>query len=391
MAKNSSPGASREQALAFRLHRQHLSSRLPAGALLEAAGHCGVRNSPPGSAELAFQARVADFSVGLLENALAEAKTLLEVWSIRSSPFFFPTKDTSIFTSGLLPFDEEGLRFCLKPILPALDLGGKTTLEALDIIAAAATEALDGRQLTKGELSTAVSERVPKGLLYWCKGCQAHHVPESFFRLAVQKAQVCFVPRNTSKTLLFIRSDQWLGKALPHNDPQKERLEALRRYLGCYGPSTSADFAGWAGISPANARQVWQALEDELVEVEIEKTKGWLLRQDLKLFEAPPTPAGVRFLPPYDAYLLASDRATLIPDKTLHPQFWKALGNPGAVLVDGEIAGSWRPQKKGKRLLLDLALIRPITARNRAGLESEAELLAPLKGGSSVEIKYTEK
>lgn len=386
MTKTKPSEAGRDQILAFRLEKQNLITRLPAGKLVDAAANCGIRNSPPGSAELAFQARVAGFSQEKLDEAL-DSRKLLEVWSVRSSPFFFPTNETAIFTAGLLPFDEEGLRNSLKAILSALDLGGKTLVQALEIVAGAATEALDSKQLTKGELSAAVSKAVPKGFSYWCKGCEAYHVPESFFRLAVQQAGVCFAPRKNSDGLLFVRIDQWLGKGLPKIEPAKARQEALRRYLGCYGPSTAADFAAWAGLSPANGKQVWQELEGELIEV---KPKSWLLKDDLKLFEAPPTPQGVRLLPPYDAYLMASDRTTLIPDKDLHPKFWRSLGNPGAVLVDGEIVGSWRPQKKGKKLTLDLDLHQPVAAKDRAELEAEAAMLAPLKGAKEAEVKYND-
>ncbi|MBN9389898.1 MAG: AlkZ family DNA glycosylase [Chloroflexi bacterium] len=390
MAQKGTLEVSREQVLAFRLDGQQLVRRLPAGKLTGATHPVGIRNSPPGSAGLAFAARIEDFTQEKLDAALTGAKTLVEVWSIRSSPFFFPTADTPVFTEGLLPFDEEGLRYCIKAVLPQLDLGDKTAQEALAIIAAAVTEVLDGRQLTKGELSTAVSQGVPKGFLYWCKGCQAYHVPESFFRLAIQKAGIGMVPRRSADTLLFTRLDQWLSEKLPHKDPAKLRQEALRRYLRGYGPSNPADFAAWAGLSPANARQVWQTLEAELVEVNFEKTRGWVLESDRKDLESPPEPQGVRLLPPYDPYLLATDRATLIPDEKLHPVFWKALGNPGAVLVNGEIVGNWRPQKKGKKLLLNVSFHEKVTGKDRAELETEAALITPLKGASTVEVQYEE-
>lgn len=391
MAKNGVTKASREQILAFRLQGQHLSTRLPAGKLVEAAGRVGIRNSPPGSAELAFHARVADFSVEKLDHALTKDKTLLEMWSVRSSPFFFPTSEAAIFAVGLLPVDEAGLRYVIKSVLPQLDLGEHTALEALDVIAEAATHALDHRQLTKGELSAVVSKSVPKGFLYWCKGCEAYHVPESLFRLAIQKANICFVPRNTSQDLLFARADQWLDKPLPAQDPARDRLEALRRYLACYGPSNSADFAAWAGLSPANGKQTWQQLADELAEIELEKGQSWLLKSDLKDFENPPTPQGVRLLPPYDPYLMATDRATLVPDKRFHGEFWRAIGNPGAILVDGEIVGTWRPQKKGSKLTLNLTLTGEIPTKNRDEIAAEAHALAPIKGASSVEVKYEDK
>ena len=76
---------SRGQVIAFRLHTQHLSERLGAKGLLDAAGSCGVQNSPPGSALLALHARVRGISQARLDEAVA-GKTLVRSWCMRGSP-----------------------------------------------------------------------------------------------------------------------------------------------------------------------------------------------------------------------------------------------------------------------------------------------------------------
>jgi hypothetical protein len=48
----------RKQVLAFRLRRQHLTRRLGAARMADVTASCGVRNSPPGSAQVALLARV---------------------------------------------------------------------------------------------------------------------------------------------------------------------------------------------------------------------------------------------------------------------------------------------------------------------------------------------
>ncbi|MEO3929746.1 hypothetical protein ABGB07_38725 [Micromonosporaceae bacterium B7E4] len=53
---------SRDDVIAFRLHAQRLTERLGEQRLLDAAGLCGVQNSPPGSALLALHARVRSLS-----------------------------------------------------------------------------------------------------------------------------------------------------------------------------------------------------------------------------------------------------------------------------------------------------------------------------------------
>ena len=88
------------------------------------------------------------------------------------------------------------------------------------------------------------------------------------------------------------------------------------------------------------------------------KTATSLLAADLPAFEKAQRPRGVRLLPPYDAYLDQRDRETLVPDTAQQKRLWRAIGNPGVVLADGEVAGGWRPQKKGKRLTADRGAVR---------------------------------
>ncbi len=95
--------ASRGQICAFRLFHHHLSCRLAADSLVEAAAACGIQDSPPGSAALALNARVRDFSPAGLARALEVDKSLLRLRSLRAVPHIVPAQDASVFTSGLLP------------------------------------------------------------------------------------------------------------------------------------------------------------------------------------------------------------------------------------------------------------------------------------------------
>jgi hypothetical protein len=64
---------------------------------------------------------------------------------------------------------------------------------------------------------------------------------------------------------------------------------------------------------------------------------------------------------------------------------WPVLGRPGAVLVDGEIAGLWRPRKSGKKFRVQVDLWARSSATLRAAVTKQAEGLAayrqiPLSG-----------
>lgn len=63
--------------IAFRLGAHHLAERLGEDGLLDAAGRCGVQNSPPGSALLALHARVRNLTQERVAEAVAEEKSLL--------------------------------------------------------------------------------------------------------------------------------------------------------------------------------------------------------------------------------------------------------------------------------------------------------------------------
>ena len=79
------PELTRQQVLAFRLHRQYLSERAAPERLLQVAS-LGIQNTPPDSALLAIGARLDNFTPAELSQALHQRKTLLQLWSLRSAP-----------------------------------------------------------------------------------------------------------------------------------------------------------------------------------------------------------------------------------------------------------------------------------------------------------------
>jgi hypothetical protein len=53
----------------------------------------------------------------------------------------------------------------------------------------------------------------------------------------------------------------------------------------------------------------------------------------------------VRLLPPGDPYLAVCDKPLLAPDADHRRALWPRSPWPGAVLADGELAGTWRRQR----------------------------------------------
>jgi hypothetical protein len=203
-------------------------------------------------------------------------------------------------------------------------------------------------------------------------------------RILTLQGIVCFAPRDGNKAP-FVLVNEWLNDPIPDTGPQAARAELLRRYLRCYGPSTRADFAAWLGVRAGDAHHWWSLVEKDMTQVDFGR-KTWILTDDLEALHSPPTPKGSRLLPPHDPYTQLRDRATIV-DKKHHRDVWMPVGNPGALLMDGEIAGVWRPRKRGRNLTINIKTFGSLPTRNRKALQDEAEQVAPLRGASSVEIR----
>ncbi len=100
--------------------------------------------------------------------------------------------------------------------------------------------------------------------------------------------------------------------------------------------------------------------------------------------------SGTRLLGPYDPYLQARDRSTLVADPAKAKALWPVLGRPGAVLVDGEIAGLWRPRKSGKKFTVAVEPWRDLEGAERKAVEAEAERLAAFRGMALTAIEFAD-
>ena len=164
----------------------------------------------------------------------------------------------------------------------------------------------------------------------------------------------------------------------PDVDPRDARLELARRYLHVFGPATSATFAQWAGIRPAAGRATFDALVGSLTQVRTPIGDAWILTSDEPTFRAPGGPAAsARLLPSGDAYFLlqGADRELLVPGSDRRRELWTPRVWPGAVLVEGEIVGTWRRAQTD----VTIASWRRLSRAQREAVEAEAAAI-PLPG-----------
>lgn len=164
-------------------------------------------------------------------------------------------------------------------------------------------------------------------------------------------------------------ADDWLGPSTATYDEGLDRL--LSRYLGAFGPAARKEIANWAGLPVTAIKPVLERLELRRLRDE-EGTE--LLDLPGAPLPAAGTPAPVRFLPTWDATLLAHARRTRILPEEYRPRIFhnKMPQSIPTFLVDGQVAGTW-VQSDGR---IEVTPFAPLPAKVRRQVDAEAERLA---------------
>lgn len=317
----------RAQILAFRRNVQALDARLPNGPTsLRRAAWAGLQDSMPRAAVLSIHARVEGTKPSTWEDP-----SLVQLWGPRFQLYVVAREDLAFFSLGRLPDDGKGRR-------KAEDLAARLHAH------------LDGRTtLTYGQAGFGVGVH-PNALRY------AAATGTVVIRWAGARAPTI-----------------WTVPA-PDITSTEARVELARRYLHLFGPTTADAFAKWAGIGRAQGRAAFAAMGASLAPVGSPIGNAWILADDeaaLRAPEGPTTPA--RLLPSGDAYFLlwGADRELLVPDAEQRGALWTTRVWPGAVLVGGQIVGTWR--RDGSNVTVDTW--RRLTPGERIAVEEEAASL----------------
>lgn len=321
---------SRQQILAWRRRAGTLDRRLGAGARsIQKAAWCGLQDSMPRAALLSLHARIE----GVKPNALDDP-AIVQLWGPRYSVYAVAAGDHAIFSLGRMP-----------------GAGAKRRL-AEDLAARLAT-VLDGREMPLGEAARALGEN------------------HNRLRYATLTGRILI---------------RWDGarapriRSLPAPDVAADsaRRELARRYLHVFGPTTAQAFARWAGIGRRAGLATFDALRSELAPVRTPLGDAWILAQDEPAVRAQPgPPAPARLLPSGDAFYLLQgrDRELLVAEATRRDALWTSRVWPGALLVAGDVAGTWRRNQH----ILTVQPWRRLSRGARTAVEAEAASL-PLPG-----------
>ena len=328
----------------------------------------GVQEYTPGSTRVALAART--------DADLADDR-LLMVWAARGAPHLHRRRDLKTLVRALWPVsDPDASARISSTQIPA---GVKLGIRAFEVTARAFREVVTA-SMPRGEASARVSALVPRELTYDCRACAARHIAGNVWQHSGLAGGIEVESRGKDATLAPIRD----APPLPTANAGIGGL--ITTYLRLLGPATPAAVAKYLGSAPAEIKKVWP---DGLAEITVDGRRAWLPSTAVPaLASAAPVP-GVRLLPAMDALLQARDREVLVPERSRQQEVWKILGNPGALLLDGEIAGVWRARMAGrKRVDLTLTPFGTLSAGSRKAVEEEAAVVARARGATEATVTY---
>jgi hypothetical protein len=286
----------RQQILGFRRRVGGLDTRSPKSpASLRQAAWAGLQDSMPRAALLSLHARVEG-----VEPSSWEDPSLAQLWGPRYSTYVVPKRDFALFSLGRLPDNAKGR-------------------ERAERMAERVRAHLNGSRMTDRDVAGALGVG-------------------NAIRYAATTGTVAIRWEGARAPLVWTVPAPTIG-------PEEARSELARRYLHVFGPTTAGSFARWAGISRGSGTMAFASLEGSLLAVRTPLGDEWLLADDEPAARDAETPAApARLLPSGDAYFLldGAERELLVPPAGRRERLWTSRVWPGALLVEGEIRGTWR-------------------------------------------------
>ncbi|MFJ8040012.1 winged helix DNA-binding domain-containing protein [Kitasatospora sp. NPDC096147] len=301
-------------------------------------------------------------------SALLADGSAVRIAAMRGTIHLLTTGDAALLRPLVDPVIERGTLTAFRRKLDGLDLA--------EVSAAGLAAFADG-PLTFAELGRRLAERWP-----------GHDGPAmaQWVRAAVPLAQV--PPRGLwgrSGPVAHLPLEQWTGQGLRAAPVE----ELVRRYLAAFGPATVKDVQAWSGLT--RLAEVVRRLRPELVVLRDEQG-----RELYDLPQAPrpdgDTPAPVRYLYEFENLLRGhADRSRVLTVDFADQGYSGVNDIPGAVLVDGLVAATWRVAAGREETVLTVRPFRRLTAAEQDEVVAEGEALLGFlePGAARREVRLT--
>ncbi|MGH7555378.1 MAG: winged helix DNA-binding domain-containing protein [Longimicrobiales bacterium] len=171
---------------------------------------------------------------------------------------------------------------------------------------------------------------------------------------------VCSGPRR-GKQFTYALIAERAPRASPLS--RDEALDTLgRRFFRSHGPATIRDFVWWSGLTSADAKRAL-----DMIKARREEVGGhvyWTLGE-------PPRGAMrnhvVHLLPIYDEYLVAYRDREAVPHgpSVVTSDSGGLLNFQHALVITGQVAGTWRATRRSGGVRIDAFPLRPLTGQER--------------------------
>ncbi|MEN3307282.1 MAG: hypothetical protein V7603_3484 [Micromonosporaceae bacterium] len=317
-------------------------------------------------------ARLPGLTAVDIQGAL-ERRGALRTWPMRGTVHLVPPRDAHWMLDVL------GRRTLAGAAARRASLGLTDKLADRGVAALAAALAGGGRR-TRAECMAALAEAGITG-----SGQFGYHL----LWYASQLGVTCIAP-NIGKEQTFVLLDEWVPD--PRRLAPQEALATIaERYFRSHGPTTRQDFAGWAGLTAAEAKQGIAGAGARLTAVRVDGVEMVMDPELLDAHRAAPVDTGdeMLVLPGFDEYLLGfKDRSLMVAAE--HKQAIIPGGNgvfQATVVRGGRVIGTWKRSTARGRTAVRVFPLVTVRAADRRRVERAFEPYARFMG-SPLEVSW---
>jgi hypothetical protein len=295
-------------------------------------------------------------------NAALERREAIRTWPMRGTVHLVPPADAHwmLELMGVRALAGVAARRA------TIGLDEATADRGVEILAEALA---GGKRLTRAECLAALADGGVAGA-----GQFGYHL----LWYASQRGVTCIAP-HVGNEQTFVLLDEWVPK--PQRPDRDEALGIVAlRYFRSHGPTTRKDFAGWTGLTMADAKTGVAAAGDALTTVRVDGVE--MIADPAVLEAAPDAVDDWCTLPGFDEYLLGfKDRSMMLDDA--HKQAIIPGGNgvfQSTIVRAGRVVGTWKRTLGKKAVTVDAVPLVPLRPAERAKAEQAFARYATFTG-----------
>ena len=288
--------------------------------------------------------------------AAESRRAIVRTWPMRGTLHFVAAADARWMTQLLAP---RVIARNAARIKREVDVDARVIASCRDVVA---RELEGGRRLERSAIYEALEARRIR-----TDRSRGLHI----LGWLAMEGTLCLAGRS-GKQHTFTLLEEWIPRSAPlERDAALAELAA--RYFTSHGPATLEDFTWWTGLTVKDAEAAADAAKPRLAREVIgerEYFRGAGRSAAGRRSRAASMPC-VKLLPGFDEYTVAyADRALLLTrGKRMSPM---GLLSP-VVVVDGQVAGTWKRSFDKESVKLTAKLLRPLTRAEKQSFGAAAQ------------------